>query len=103
MQVASVAILDLFSGDGGDAVAGDDDAGEVHGVGCGYGDDAVLLAGAGGAEDSTASGRAYCAAEAGRRSDRRDSPRASRRRRMLRRSRHLGALDSSEESRKRTP
>jgi len=46
----SVAIEDLLAGDGGDAVAGDDDTGEVHGIGSGYRDDGGTVAGAGGAE-----------------------------------------------------
>ena len=46
----AVAIEDLLAGDGGNAVAGDDDAGEIHGVGGGDGDDGGAVAGAGGAE-----------------------------------------------------
>jgi hypothetical protein len=46
----AVAIEELFAGDGGDAVARDDDAGEVHGVAGGDGDDGGAIAGAGGAE-----------------------------------------------------
>jgi hypothetical protein len=46
----SVAIEDLLARDGGDAVAGDDDTGQVHGVGSGYRDDDRAVAGAGGAE-----------------------------------------------------
>jgi hypothetical protein len=42
----AVAVEDLSAGDGGDAVAGDDDAGEIHGVGCCDGDDGGAIAGA---------------------------------------------------------
>jgi hypothetical protein len=47
---SAIAVENLFAGDGGDAVAGDDDAGEVHGVGGGDPDDSGAVAGAGGAE-----------------------------------------------------
>ena len=40
----AVAINNLLAGDGGDAVAGDNDAGKVHGVGCGDGDDGGAVA-----------------------------------------------------------
>ena len=43
-------VKDLLAGDCGDAVAGDDDAGEVHGIGSGYRDDGGAVAGASGAE-----------------------------------------------------
>jgi hypothetical protein len=46
----AVAVEDLLAGGGGDAVAGDDDAGEVHGIGSGYRDDSGAVAGAGGAK-----------------------------------------------------
>ncbi len=49
MQIA-VAVDDLFAGNCGDAVAGYDDAGEVGGVGGGYGDGCGALAVASGAE-----------------------------------------------------
>ena len=49
VQVA-VAVAELLAGDGGDAVAGDDDADEVGGIGGGYGDDGSAVAVAGGAE-----------------------------------------------------
>jgi hypothetical protein len=49
MQLA-VAVADLPAGDGGDAVAGDYDSDEVHGVGGGYGDDGLAVAGTRGAE-----------------------------------------------------
>jgi hypothetical protein len=42
----SVAIENLPAGDGGDTIARDDDTGQVHGVGSGYGDDGVAVAGA---------------------------------------------------------
>ena len=62
----AVAVEDLFSGDGGDAVAGDDDAGEVDGVGCGYGDDGGAVAVASGAEGVDGFGEGVLfAAEAG--------------------------------------
>ena len=62
----AVAVEDLFAGDGGDAVAGDDDAGEVHGVGGGDGDDGGAVAGAGGAEGFDGFGEGVLfAAEAG--------------------------------------
>src|SRR5258708_6677682 len=65
MQIA-VAVDDLFAGNGGDAVAGDDDAGEIGGVGGGYGDGCGALAVASGAEgvDSLGEGE-LLAAEAG--------------------------------------
>jgi hypothetical protein len=46
----SVAIEDLFARDGGDAFAGDDNSGEVHGIGGSYWDDGGAEAVAGGAE-----------------------------------------------------
>src|ERR1700687_3958746 len=49
MQIA-VAVDDLLARDGWDAVAGDDDACEIDGIGGGYGDDGGALAVAGGAE-----------------------------------------------------
>ncbi len=62
----AVAVEDLFAGDGGDAVAGDDDAGEVDGVGGGYGDDGGAVAAAGGAEGFDGFGEGVLlAAEAG--------------------------------------
>ena len=65
MQI-SVAIEDLLTGDGGDALAGDDDTGEVHGVGSGYRDDGGAVAGAGGAERFDGLGESVLfAAEAG--------------------------------------
>ena len=102
----AVAVVDLLAGDGGDAVAGDDDADEVDGVGGGDGDDGVASRGVRAARrESTASGRANCSPpKPVTKRPPRTSPRASRRRRMPRRSRHLGALDSrARRSRKRTP
>ena len=62
----AVAVEDLFAGDGGDAVAGDDDAGEVDGVGGGYGDDGGAVAVTGGAEGVDGFGEGVLfAAEAG--------------------------------------
>ena len=62
----AVAVEDLLAGDGGDAVAGDDDSGEVHGVGGGDGDDGGAVAGAGGAEGFDGLGEGVLfAAEAG--------------------------------------
>jgi len=49
VQIA-VAIDDLFSGDGWDAVAGDDDAGKVNGIRSSQSDDGEAVASAGGAE-----------------------------------------------------
>src|ERR1700733_7840048 len=49
MKVA-VAVEELFAGDGGDSFARDNDAGQVHRVGGGDGDDGGAVAGAGGAE-----------------------------------------------------
>ena len=42
----AVAIEDLLAGDGGDAVAGDNDAREIDGIGSGDGDDGGTVAGA---------------------------------------------------------
>jgi hypothetical protein len=65
----AVAVEELFAGDGWDAVAGDDDAGEVHGVGSGYGDDGGAVAGASGAEGLDGFGQSVLfAAEAGEKS-----------------------------------
>ena len=62
----AVAVADLFAGDGGDAVAGDDDSDEVHGVGGGYGDDGVQSRVREARRDSTACGQGeLLAAEAG--------------------------------------
>jgi hypothetical protein len=62
----AVAVEDLLAGDGRDAVAGDDDAGEVHGIGGGYRDDGGAVAGAGGAEGLDGFGESVLfAAEAG--------------------------------------
>jgi hypothetical protein len=62
----SVAIENLPAGDGGDSIAGDDDTGQVHGVGSGYGDDGVAVAGACGAEGFDGFGESVLfAAEAG--------------------------------------
>jgi hypothetical protein len=47
---AAVAVEDLFAGDGGDAIAGDDDADQIHGVGRGDGDDSGAVSSAGGTE-----------------------------------------------------
>jgi hypothetical protein len=46
----AVAVEDLFAGDGGDAVARDNDADQIHGVGCGDGDDSGAVASTGRAE-----------------------------------------------------
>ena len=65
MQEA-VAVEDLFAGDGGEAVAGDDDAGEVDGVGRCHWDDGGAVAVAGGAEGVDGFGEGVLlAAEAG--------------------------------------
>jgi hypothetical protein len=62
----AVAVDELFAGDGGDAVAGDDDAGEVHGIGGRDGDDGGADASAGGAEGFDGLGESVLfAAEAG--------------------------------------
>jgi hypothetical protein len=62
----AVAVEELFAGDSGDAVAGDDDAGEVHGIGSGYRDEGGAVAGAGGAEGFDGFGESVLfAAEAG--------------------------------------
>ena len=62
----AVAIEEVFAWDGGDAVAGDDDAGEVHGIGSGYRDDGGAVAGASGAEGLDGFGQSVLfAAEAG--------------------------------------
>jgi hypothetical protein len=62
----AVAVEELFAGDGGDAVAGDDDAGEVHGIGGGYRNDGGAVAGASGAEGVDGFGESVLfAAEAG--------------------------------------
>jgi len=59
-------VEDLLAGDGGNAVAGDDDAGKVHGVGSRDGDDGGAVAGAGGAEGFDGLGESVLlAAEAG--------------------------------------
>ena len=46
----SIAKEDLFAGDCRNAIARDDDAGEVHGIGGRYWNDGGTVAGAGGAE-----------------------------------------------------
>ena len=62
----AVAVDELFAGDGGDAVAGDDDAGEVHGIGGRDGDDGGADAGAGGAQGFDGFGKSVLfAAETG--------------------------------------
>jgi len=62
----AVLVEDLLVGDCGDAVAGDDDAGEVHGIGGSYRDDGGAVAGAGGAEGFDGFGESVLfAAEAG--------------------------------------
>ena len=62
----AVAVEDLFAGDGGDAVAGYDNAGEVHGVGGGDGDGDEAIAGTGGAKGFDGFGEGVLfAAEAG--------------------------------------
>ena len=62
----AVAVEELFAGDCWDAVAGDDDAGEVHGIGSGHRDDGGAFAGAGGAEGVDGFGESVLfAAEAG--------------------------------------
>jgi hypothetical protein len=62
----AVAVEDLLARDCGDAVAGDDDAGEVHGIGSGDRDDGGAVAGAGGAEGFDGFGESVLfAAEAG--------------------------------------
>jgi hypothetical protein len=63
---SAVAVEDLLAGDGGDAVAGDDDAGEVHGIGGRDGDDGGADAGAGGAQRFDSFGKSVLfAGEAG--------------------------------------
>ena len=65
MQVA-VAVDDLFAGNGGNAVAGNDDSDEVDGIGGGYGDNGLAFAGAGGPEGLDGFGEPVLfAAEAG--------------------------------------
>jgi hypothetical protein len=62
----AVAVEDLLAGDGGDAVAGDDDAGEVHGIGGGDGNDGGAVAGASSAQGFDGFGESVLfAAEAG--------------------------------------
>jgi hypothetical protein len=62
----AVVVEDLLARDCGDAVAGDDDAGEVHGIGSGDRDDGGAVAGAGGAEGFDGFGESVLfAAEAG--------------------------------------
>jgi hypothetical protein len=62
----AVAVEDLFAGNCGDAVAGDDDTGQVHGVCSGDRDDGGTVPGAGGAEGFDGFGESVLfAAEAG--------------------------------------
>jgi len=62
----TVAVADFAAGDGGDAVAGEDDADEVERVGGGYGDEVGGFAGAGRAERLDCFGEGeLLAAEAG--------------------------------------
>ena len=64
--LGAVAVADFAAGDGGDAVARDDDADEVEWVGGGDGDEVGRVAGTGGAEglDCFGEGELF-AAEAG--------------------------------------
>jgi hypothetical protein len=62
----AVEVEELFAGDGGDTVAGNDDAGEIHGVGGGDRDDGGTVAAAGGAKGFDGFGESVLfAAEAG--------------------------------------
>ena len=59
-------VEDLLAGDCGDAVAGNDNTGEVHGICGGYRDDGGTVAGAGGAKGFDGFGESVLfAAEAG--------------------------------------